>query len=506
MLSCVCQVEHNVSLQMSLLSLHGTSVSLRHDISVFLTYIHSKSRVFLLFDGADNLDILQEFLPHSSARTHVLVTTRCSSDHEILKLANNVVQLEMLRPDDAVSALFAWLQGKMEYNSEEVKYAWVLVQSALIRGLPIAIAHAGTFMRMTGTSCRKYFELLSEKESELEARALDFGSLLHYFQGTHLRRPLAAVEVRQPSDLQELNPERIETMPISEEDKWKLRVVQEQMRYSHHVYLTWEFDIDRVKDRSPDAMRILEYASLMNPRNIPDALLRDLAFSESGREHHFSLALVELASFTLISVVETNERNFCFVHELVQRSVFHRLLVERGLLRHRLVQVSHYLLSALPSDERDIRNCLRGNDMIQLTPHVFSVSEKILMNGFDDSVCSRLVRIACVIAIMDEQVDTASNLCSRHLRAVELSYGKDKNSFSAVEKMCDGQLLLSCIYSHLTCSDFVVLRLMGQACELQVRPDEAQSYYAKALVLIEGLDDRTREKLTTQHVISELSA
>ena len=74
------------------------------DDKIFLQYVYAKERVLLMYDGADDLDLLNHILPRDTARVHVLVTTRMSGDHPILARASKITSLGRLGPDAGVEA------------------------------------------------------------------------------------------------------------------------------------------------------------------------------------------------------------------------------------------------------------------------------------------------------------------------------------------------------------------------------------------------------------------
>ncbi len=90
----------------------------------------------------------------------------------------------------------------------------------------------------------------------------------------------------------------------------------------------------------PDALSVLEFATLMPSRNIPGDLLQLMAFSNSDKEalSRLSKSLTELLSHAHISTVEMNDNYKCDVHALIQLSVFIRLVKKSHILHAKLTR------------------------------------------------------------------------------------------------------------------------------------------------------------------------
>ena len=65
-------------------------------------------KVLLLYDGANDLDLLKKILPRDTTQVHVLVTTQMIGDHPILARTNKITSLGRLEPDAGVEVLQAW--------------------------------------------------------------------------------------------------------------------------------------------------------------------------------------------------------------------------------------------------------------------------------------------------------------------------------------------------------------------------------------------------------------
>ena len=406
--------------------------------STFLSHIYQKSKVLLLYDNVNDYDLLSLVLPRQSSHVHVLVTTRSSADHEVLQIADSLITLDSLSCNDALTALFGWADRARPVDEDELEYAKRLVTNPLIHGLPLAIAHIGTFLRQTNMSCCNYYQHLKSREDEMKAAALNIDKLLEYFHISHLRASLAQVGVYQPEQLETLQPEMISFITKNPYDTQTLLFAQVWMKEANYVYLTWQFDIESVMKKNPDAMRVLEFACLLSSSNIFLDILQSMVFPDRDRltPYRFSLCLTELSSHTLINIFETNGINRCDVHSLVQLTVLQRLVRQPDRLNDKLKHLSRYLLQNIPNDLKDISKTLYESKCFELVPHLYSVAEKIVTVKCDDEECLELVMVACLTALDAGHVDVAYRLCEKNLDMIESlcsdlkvnEYQRDKDS------------------------------------------------------------------------------
>ena len=389
--------------------------------NIFLYHIYKKSKVLLLYDNVEDFDLLLPRLPRQSSHLHVLVTTRSSADHEVLQRADRIITLEYLLCDDALTALFGWADRARPVDENELEYARRLVTSPLSQGLPLAIAHIGTFIRQANMSCRNYYHLLKSQEDEMRATALSFDKLLQYFHISHLRASLAAVDVYQPKQLEALQLEMISFVTKNPKDIQILLLVQYWMKEANHVYLTWQFDIESVT-KNANAKNVLEFASLLASRNIPCKILQSMVFPDSDRltPYRFSLCLTELSSHTLIRTVETNETSRCDVHALVQLTVLQRLVRQPDILYSKLTQLSRYLLRYAEKKPNAILSSLDLNEskVVELIPHIYSVAQKIAEMKCDTEECLHLLEMACATGLDAGHADVAFRLCETNLEMI----------------------------------------------------------------------------------------
>ena len=389
------------------------------DNQIFLQQIYAKDKVLLLYDGADDLNLLKKILPRDTALVHMLVTTRVSGDHPILSRADKITSLGRLGADAGVEALQAWrgLAGR-RLKGKERMYARRVVSESPIEGLPLAIAHVATLMRKAGFNCEQYYRLFKDRQAQLQALALDMDKLLHYFHISNLSESLLDRGVSEPKDLLKVGVEDVQSITTKPNERHLLSMARYFVMSTDHVHLTWQLDIETVKETDSNAMQILSYASLMASRNIPEYVLRPLVFGD-GLMYPYRLSVSTLTSHTLVDVSESNEGCSLHMHPLVQSTVLERVFRQLDELQHRLKRMCQCLLGFLPRSSLGIQRHLVDDQFISLIPHVYAVATKSV-RIHDDDTCA-LVQIACKIALVSHHVDVAFHLCSEQLKATDES-------------------------------------------------------------------------------------
>ena len=390
------------------------------DNKIFMQYVYSKDKVLLLYDGAVDLDLLKNILPRDTACVHVLVTTRMSGDHPILARANRITSLGRLGVDAGVEALQAW-QGHAgkELDGQELMFARRLVSESPIEGLPLAITQVATCIRMGQIRYQQYYELFKKEQGVLQALALDLDKLLHYFRISNLKEPLMRRGMSKPNDLSRLSVEDIQTIATEPNDRHLLSLARHFIVSSNPVHLTWQLDIETVKDTDKNAMNLLLYISLMSCRNIPERVVRPLLFSDMFA-YEYRMSVSTLRSHALVDVYESNEGCNLHIHPLVQSTLLERVMRQPDELHYRLNRMAHSLLCLLPHSDNDILCHLRDDQFLSLIPHVYAVAEKALWIR-DDETCDNLVQHACAIAYQSQNIDVTAYLCHKRLEAAAMS-------------------------------------------------------------------------------------
>ena len=413
------------------------------DNQLFLQYVYSKDRVLLLYDGADDLGLLKSVLPQTKAHVHVLVTTRMSADHPILARANKITSLGRLGPASGVEALQAWRgHAGEELDGQELVFAKCLVSESPIEGLPLAITHVATCIRIGQMTYLQYYELFKKEQIILEALALDMDKLLQYFRISNLKEPLLDQGMSEPKDLARLSVEDMQSITIKQNERHLLNLARHFVTNSNPVHLTWQLDIETVGKRDSNAMNLLLYTSLMWCRNIPERVVRPLLASDVFA-YQYRMSVRTLRSHTLVDVSESNEGCSLHMHPLVQSTLLERVMRQPEELHYRLNRMAHVLLRLLPHGDNDIQSNLRDDQFLSLIPHVYAVAVKALWIR-DDEACQDLLEVACRIALQSQHVDVALYLCHEQLKACNISTSHQRR-FTGDMVCCDSPVWVKLI-------------------------------------------------------------
>ena len=359
-----------------------------------LDHVNKRHKMLLVYDGADDLSFLPKVLPRSSSRVHVLITTRCD-DCSALQQVSHVISLGCLEDEDAVSALSKW-SGRQPFNSQEKAAITKLAIRPPIEKLPIALAHAGTYVRKARLSYDEYYKLLQTEEVKLEALALDFDKLLRYFNAGCLHEELLLARLSNPADLKRLTDMEIDGLNMSERNKNVVKYMRNFLS-SSHVHLTWQMDIDLLARENPKALSLLKYASFLSSRDIPEKLVRPLVFRDAA-QYEYSLCVSALSSHNLVEWFETAGGYTLNIHPLVQSTVMERMHQQLGETECKLTDLCKRLFSQLPKCDKDFMT-FPADDRSQLVSHLCSLAKNVLLAGVVEETCLSLALYAVNISM-----------------------------------------------------------------------------------------------------------
>ena len=141
-----------------------------------------------------------------------------------------------------------------------------------------------------------------------------------------------------------------------------LMMVGHEEHASRAVMTTWEITLDKIQSTSPTSVRLLELMSIFNPDEIPEELIRGVAFFKDQCPLVFSDALEPLIIFSL--VYRLRGSSTFRLHRLVSFWVQTQIQEKQ----ERLQMALNLVFDTIPLDPRDnLRKCL------QLKPHAVAV-------------------------------------------------------------------------------------------------------------------------------------
>jgi tetratricopeptide (TPR) repeat protein len=138
-------------------------------VQAVLQWLETHSRWLLIFDNADDLAMVQDYLPHGN-QGHILLTTRA---HVMAGLAQKI-ELETMDVEEGVVLLLrrAGLLARgsdLERVSEvDRALAQTIVQE--MGGLPLALDQAGAYLEETGESLSDYLTIYQQRRADLLKR------------------------------------------------------------------------------------------------------------------------------------------------------------------------------------------------------------------------------------------------------------------------------------------------------------------------------------------------
>ena len=382
-----------------------------------MNYIRQNSRCLLLFDNVDNFDLVAECLPSLATSCHVLITTRKYQTHRLFDSEHktNVLLLETLQEDKAVGALLNWSGKKNLEATSDLKCARELALNPPIEGLPIAIVHAGLFIKRYHLTFQAYWERLQERVLELDATGLDLDKFLQYFHLSHLREPLLFAGIRTPDDLVELDVCDDDDVEMCKRDARLLRTAVDKLKKQRRSFLTWEMDVSEIESKHSEAYAIVSCCSVFARRDIAEEVVRDTLQFVEGRgvdDLFIARGMRDLNEFSLLQAFASNEGTLYSFHHLIHRCVYERLVSDSARHRQILRGASRCLLSLVPA-MNDVKKRMSAseNRALSLSSHIYAVAEKVVL--YDVVECEedfRLIDCAILLAMHFHHISVAKKL------------------------------------------------------------------------------------------------
>ena len=265
----------------------------------------------LIFDNADDLSLVQPYLPRWGNGC-ILLTTRA---HAVGAIASSL-EVDSMGVMEATHLLLRRAHRFSTSSSEELDEAIMLVNA--LAHFPLAVDQAGAYIEETGCSLGTYHELY-----------------LRY------RHTLLARRGRQCTD------------------------------YPDSVATTWSLSFAHVERTNPAAAELLQLCAFLAPDHVPEELLTEgaphwpVALCEAvSNPLNFNQMLETLLAFSLVK--RLSEDRMLSLHRLVQVVQMERMDTEvHQSWAQRLVRAMHALF---PQDTQDVANwprCQRYLEQIE---------------------------------------------------------------------------------------------------------------------------------------------
>ncbi|XP_065839837.1 uncharacterized protein [Oscarella lobularis] len=435
-------------------------------ISLYFSLLQSIGRVLVLIYGADEYDLVKDYLPGPTAPCHVLITTRSPleelEDHDQVKC----LSLEPLDGENAVTALRSWAGfGRRPVDdSIDSEYARRLALEPPIEGLPIAIAHAGTFIKRHRLSFQRYWEKLRAATSVLDAAALDLDKFLQYFRLSHLKRCFLQAGVTRPG---QLSVAALSDFPgLNDVDRQSVSRALTKLQKRTYAFLTWELDLDDVECYSKDGYAILSVCSVLNGQEIPQDIVANAILPADVEFGDFRIAagIRALCEHSLISQSVGNDFVVRYsVHSLIQGSVVERLK-DNSKLKEVITSAECSLFTQLPSP-RLLPLRLADDSVSSLCPHAYAVAGHMLSVGMLGA--GRITMIDYGVTMATLYHDFNATIGLRKIYAEKLK-GDSLLPLSVREtKLSDNYFSLATAYGNVgaskECERYLILALRGRS-------------------------------------------
>ena len=436
--------------------------NLNQKFALLYQHVQRSYRSLIVFDNADNLEIIKNVLPPRSLLCHVLVTTRVTQPNELFKRANsNVLVLGVLDESTALTALIS-LAGKEKESLSFVEYeaARKIAVDAPVEMLPLAISHAAAYvLRHSEVTFEAYLEKLIIEKKRLEAASLDLDKFLRYFHLSHLNETLCRISIRHPDDLRRLD---IKAVDVSSFDRQSLADAVTKLSTTRHAFLTWEMDISDIEDGSPVGYSILCCCAVVHYRLIPQKFIANFVSVVHGKSSPLRVVegLGALKMYTLLKGEEVdNEGVYFSMHPLVHQSVLERLRRNKALLTDVLTNAAAALQIFL-GVHRDMDTAVVIGLLISYSSHIYAIATNMVLIGMTPAT-NAIIRAAISTAVTLMEKNTEKDLLLGITRNFETN---DDLSDSAKEEILRLCMCFTVLVFFVTLYDFFRLFVSRLQC------------------------------------------
>lgn len=322
-------------------------------------------RWLLIFDNADDLSVIQEYLP-KLGNGDVLITTRTNA---VGSLAASL-EVEQMGLIEGTQLLLHRMQ-RLGTTDEERNEAINIVIA--LDGFPLALDQAGAYIEETGCSCKDYLQLYHDHREILLAR-----------------------RGRQATG------------------------------YPDSVATTWSLSFHRIEQTNPAAAELLRLCAFLAPDHIPEELLKEgaphwpLALQQAtGDLFAFNQMLETLLTFSLVK--RQKDEQMLSIHRLVQVVQMDTMpLEEQRWWAEHVVCAVHALFPRAPKEEiATWPQCLRYLEQVQVCETLIQQHTLVLPEAAD------LLNRAGIYLCERASYSLAESLLQRALRLWEQVEGSE---------------------------------------------------------------------------------
>ncbi|XP_062516701.1 uncharacterized protein LOC134192043 isoform X2 [Corticium candelabrum] len=466
--------QHSLKNHLLVLAKHTQSdVDISPSFTQFMLLLAKRGNVLLVYDSADNLDVINDYIPNLETKCHILITTRMSK-HDLLQ-PGNFILLKPLNQSLALTVLlyFAGYGDSSKLPERELESAWRIAKDPPVESLPLALRHVGRYLEKTGMNFSTYLHRLQIHLETMKMMNSNLEELLRYFRMMHVKEILKAENIYSVGAFNRTNL-RLLANKTDSNDMKMLTLMQQRLLSDSHASIPWEMNIEDVLlSGDSDAMNVLITVSLLHSTNIPVDLLREVTIpmsnDEIGRSNRITAAVGHLSEYSLVEV--NKESSTCSMHNLVQQAVVEYAMRNKTYVSRLQSLCTHFAI-IFPRTVKEVRSRLR--EFHSLSLHVYSVAEAILESDLVlDESCGQLVRIACWLAMYYEHQQTAGFLTEGRLQVVET---KSSNETQSQDSRLLNECLIDLGYVYRIAKPEIALTYLTRSLESMENSIEKDSF------------------------------
>ena len=399
-------------------------------------YTRAHPRCLFLFDNADDLSIVEEYLP-SIPSLHILVTTRRSFVDSPRLGGARIHGLEPFKSDVGVRLLLKIADYSLSVEQlrcnhfSEYEHALKIVGPEMLDGLPLGIFHAGQKLkRQRGKHAGKIKALWETLDRNRVSLSITPKSVKEWLRNYHLseiyevmvenlhlgklddiRKPLAESTIKESSLTSHI----------------KQAVLDAREDLLHHPSIgPWKMDIVAAIDAKNICRYLVEAISLLPSRGISVSFLRShlQELKEEECQEEFEDAMHELTDRSLLTYSENSDT--LAVHPLIQQT-FQQCVIDQKKRKEVLSLLSSTLVSVLPLlHEIRTGNKLCHKNVMNYSSHLYHVASLILDCTCESLECLAAVDLACSLSIHLHNITFGESLCMLRLSLARRAGDKER--------------------------------------------------------------------------------
>lgn len=405
-----------------------------------------------IYDNANHLKIVEDYLPSSPSLIHVLVLTNRSraviihaplvtpqsATIQSRKLQHcNILCLNSLGETSSIQLLLHLGTGSSSMSIEdfrvqkhdEYKYAHRIVGPDGLRGLPLALVHMAAIQREQKKDLQQLWQILDANRDRFTVQPTVLGHWLRKYRLLGLYQNLEdELGIKTLDDLRSLKADVISSSNLEENDQQTLSAAKEDL-LSFPTIGPWRVLLG-ICSKNPVVREILAAASLLPSQDIPIPILH--AFAATSQDT-FDKAVETITSSSLATVTESRSVKRMTVHPIVQDAVQEFIIGKESERTACLSRLCKVLLKLLPTINEVRKNGkLYESSVKNYSMHLYHLATLVSDISSMASEGREILDLACILSVRTHNPAVARPLCDARLKHAR----REGNQ----EGVCKGQL------------------------------------------------------------------